>query len=415
MSEPVTLNEEYVYRIAPDGKSVQAAQGLVKKNAFTRPKMSAEGTELEAKCTGSEPKPYSVRVDLSNPNRPQTSCDCSSYKRPCKHALGLILLAAQSPELFAGGSGQRAKKTSEPWSETSARKQRTAKVRKPADVGEALLQAVVADPEDDTPRLIYADWLEEQGSPDDLARAEFIRVQMELVATDDPKRARELRTREKALWAANREKWLCTVPAQVVHREIRFHRGFLDELTKPRKSWSSQGAKLFGRNPIYRIRLPGRVDKHVVGDLVVVPYLTRIRVLTLADCNLEEPIKTLQILFGCPFLTGLRQLILRKCGLSTREIGVLVASPLLGRVPMLDLADNQIGPGGIEMLAGSGQVATIRELSLANNPISDTGGKALASSPHLESIERLDLSGIPLGARLKAGLEERFAARVVLD
>ena len=29
MSEPMTLTDEYVYRIAPDGKSVKAAQGLV--------------------------------------------------------------------------------------------------------------------------------------------------------------------------------------------------------------------------------------------------------------------------------------------------------------------------------------------------------------------------------------------------
>jgi len=38
----------------------------------------------------------------------------------------------------------------------------------------ALLHAVCLHPEDDTPRLIYADWLEERGDP----RSEFIRVQM---------------------------------------------------------------------------------------------------------------------------------------------------------------------------------------------------------------------------------------------
>ena len=38
------------------------------------------------------------------------------------------------------------------------------------------LQAVLENPDDDTPRLIYADWLEERGDP----RGEFIRVQCEL-------------------------------------------------------------------------------------------------------------------------------------------------------------------------------------------------------------------------------------------
>src|SRR5262245_43085265 len=40
----------------------------------------------------------------------------------------------------------------------------------------ALLAAVLADPDDDAPRLIYADWLDERGQPE---RAEFIRLQVE--------------------------------------------------------------------------------------------------------------------------------------------------------------------------------------------------------------------------------------------
>src|SRR5262245_41658733 len=42
---------------------------------------------------------------------------------------------------------------------------------------DALLAAIRAAPDDDAPRLIFADWLEEHGDAD---RAEFIRVQVEL-------------------------------------------------------------------------------------------------------------------------------------------------------------------------------------------------------------------------------------------
>jgi uncharacterized protein (TIGR02996 family) len=42
---------------------------------------------------------------------------------------------------------------------------------------QALLATIFATPEDDAPRLIYADWLDEHGQPE---RAEFIRVQCEL-------------------------------------------------------------------------------------------------------------------------------------------------------------------------------------------------------------------------------------------
>jgi uncharacterized protein (TIGR02996 family) len=46
---------------------------------------------------------------------------------------------------------------------------------------EALLAAIRQAPDDDAPRLIYADWLDEHGQPE---RAEFIRVQVELARND---------------------------------------------------------------------------------------------------------------------------------------------------------------------------------------------------------------------------------------
>lgn len=42
---------------------------------------------------------------------------------------------------------------------------------------DAFLEAILQDPDDDTPRLIFADWLEEQGDSASAARAEFVRVQ----------------------------------------------------------------------------------------------------------------------------------------------------------------------------------------------------------------------------------------------
>src|SRR5438093_1495473 len=46
----------------------------------------------------------------------------------------------------------------------------------------ALLAAICAHPDEDTPRLVYADWLDEHGEHD---RAEFIRVQCELTRLRD--------------------------------------------------------------------------------------------------------------------------------------------------------------------------------------------------------------------------------------
>lgn len=46
---------------------------------------------------------------------------------------------------------------------------------------EGLLAGICSHPHDDTPRLVYADWLDENGQPE---RAEFIRVQCELAARE---------------------------------------------------------------------------------------------------------------------------------------------------------------------------------------------------------------------------------------
>ena len=45
-------------------------------------------------------------------------------------------------------------------------------------IPDALLAAIIADPDDNLPRLAYADWLEEFGTPSEVARATFIRDQV---------------------------------------------------------------------------------------------------------------------------------------------------------------------------------------------------------------------------------------------
>ncbi len=54
----------------------------------------------------------------------------------------------------------------------------------------AFMAAIVADPDDDTVRLVAADYLEEHGDPD---RAAFIRIQVELAHSKPRERARAWR------------------------------------------------------------------------------------------------------------------------------------------------------------------------------------------------------------------------------
>ena len=71
---------------------------------------------------------------------------------------------------------------------------------------EAFTQAILETQDDDTPRLVYADWLEEQG---ETTRVEFIRGQIALarMPQDDPEFT-ALSSRMNDLLRTHREEWV---------------------------------------------------------------------------------------------------------------------------------------------------------------------------------------------------------------
>jgi uncharacterized protein (TIGR02996 family) len=91
---------------------------------------------------------------------------------------------------------------------------------------ESFLAAILESPDDDAPRLVYADWLDEHGQPE---RAEFIRVQCELacLSEDDPQR-RPRERRERDLLDRHQDAWLGQL-RPLLSRWV-FRRGFLDEV-----------------------------------------------------------------------------------------------------------------------------------------------------------------------------------------
>src|SRR5437660_627689 len=77
----------------------------------------------------------------------------------------------------------------------------------------AFLQDICANPDDDVPRLVYADWLSDRDGADDAERADFIRVQCELarLAGEAPAR-RALERRERELLAPRLARWWNELP-----------------------------------------------------------------------------------------------------------------------------------------------------------------------------------------------------------
>jgi uncharacterized protein (TIGR02996 family) len=90
---------------------------------------------------------------------------------------------------------------------------------------DAFLADIVEHPSEDAPRLVYADWLDERGRPGDADRAEFIRLQCELVRLPDidPRKV-PLSERGRQLLAAHESAWVGELRGLVEGGEFR--RGF---------------------------------------------------------------------------------------------------------------------------------------------------------------------------------------------
>lgn len=132
---------------------------------------------------------------------------------------------------------------------------------------QAFLQVIGENPADDTPRLIFADWLEEHGQPE---RAEFIRIQCQLARHEAAVRTRGqgfpaqamhpdfvLFSRREAL--RRRERELLATPAGTRFRpdalygfpcEIAFRRGFIASISLPSALFMEHAANIIEAVPM---------------------------------------------------------------------------------------------------------------------------------------------------------------------
>ncbi len=93
----------------------------------------------------------------------------------------------------------------------------------------AFLEAILANATDDTPRLVYADWLERSALEAQRHQGEFIRLQCDLAKLDQAgPQAALLRAREQELLAAHQLDWLGLAHDELLWGwELTWSRGFV--------------------------------------------------------------------------------------------------------------------------------------------------------------------------------------------
>ena len=294
----------------------------------------------------------------------------------------------------------------------------------------AFLHSIQEAPDDDAPRLIYADWLDEHGDPD---RADFIRTQcrLEALSRDDPRR-RELRTRETDLLRRHRSAWLG--PWDSRSNEATFRRGFLDEFRVGSNFGVGLSSLVPALSPYHDLTrsFAFQATKLAEGLLPLLgEALPCLRRLELENCFRGNAL--VEAMAAWPASAGLAELVIRRSGVGSVGVVKLAEAPWLASLRALDLRDNLFDQDalttlllrpefrsleGLAITAGdatpswprrwqftgtaltsllSGNLRELRRLRVQDAAIRDEGLRLLAESPALARFTSLELPSCGIG------------------
>jgi uncharacterized protein (TIGR02996 family) len=172
---------------------------------------------------------------------------------------------------------------------------------------DAFLRAIWESPDDDSPRLVFADWLDEHGEPD---RAELIRAQchLERLPGTSPDLADAARRAAEAL-ARFRSSPRFVEPGPWA-TDYLYRRGFVEVIHCDAVDW-------FQRGEAFRLGEPVReLSLRVVGGAAVPALSPSLAGLDSLTLTLQRPLSGREALalVESPHLAGLRELILRRSG-----------------------------------------------------------------------------------------------------
>jgi uncharacterized protein (TIGR02996 family) len=262
---------------------------------------------------------------------------------------------------------------------------------------EAFLQAIVEAPDDDAPRLMYADWLEEHGDP----RGEFIRTQIELAhLSEEDERFSALRALERRLYMAHSRQWF---PGW----KTRVRRGFVEGIWEVnQEELLPEVAEIFRIDPVQDLFL--NVGKEGWGaELARYPYLSRLTTLRLSRStsdDIQNPRITLSDLLALaasPHLTSLRALdIFGAVELTDEDFRELVGAgsrPFpqgLTRLARLSVGSSKLTDESVRILAHSPLARTLTHLHLFAQDATTERLRILIGSPLWLRLEELQLASL---------------------
>lgn len=233
-----------------------------------------------------------------------------------------------------------------------------------------LYQSVVDDPQNDQPRLLFADWMDESGDP----RGDFIRMQLDLANSEMYEVERRERVNQVSiLLDQNRSRWNGPVHrylGEVAGLRVRRRRG-------PIRCWD------YDRGFIHDVMLESATFLQWHDVIRRIGPLERLRLL---HCQ-----KNAEALMFSQELMEYRSLCMAFDWPSTLRCNVILRA-----------------------IARSDHLKNIQTLKIRNMHVLDQGAQALANST-ITRISKLDVSDCMLTLTSAATLLESFGERVELN
>ena len=233
----------------------------------------------------------------------------------------------------------------------------------------ALLADILANPDDDAPRLVLADWLSERGDP----RGELISVQCAAQHATGGALARHV-NRASALLERHGETWLGEIRRIV--RGVELKRGFVASINA-KAAVFAKCAALFEQEPIEELR----VIKPNARDLATIakaPHLAKLRSLVLLDparIETDAHVQALRSLLGSSRLAKLRSLDLRLAvagavGGAVRDTLAGLALPALEQLKLrVRAADDEARPPLIVGALAAAKLPGLRQLAVRKDSL----------------------------------------------
>ena len=254
-----------------------------------------------------------------------------------------------------------------------------------------LLRAIVGNPDDLAPRLVYADWLEERG---ELDRATCIRVGCELDGVPDY----DHRWVAYNIWRSEhrRAQPAPPLPAGLEWIATGLRGGFREHLgVYGADELIAHAPALVDAAPLRALTLYGHHHPLELARVLEQPWLARLRHLGIHGGQLGRA--DVERLAACEHIAGVRSLAMSFGGVSADGLAALLASPLVQQLDVLDLGADFFVEHGAPLASAfrdAPPISRLRELRLAGNRMA-AGVLDIVIAPL--AIERLDAYDNPLG------------------